>query len=80
MAVVNPVGKDAAGEELAETYAGLKSKFGKVPDFFGVMAHRPAVLKNVLALNGSIMGKGTIDAKLKELAYLKTSTLNECQY
>jgi alkylhydroperoxidase family enzyme len=51
-----------------------------LPGFFGVMAHRPAVLKNLVPLYGSIMNEGAVEPKLKELAYLKTSIVNGCEY
>ena len=51
-----------------------------MPNIFAVMAHRPTVLKNFLPLYGSIMNEGTVEPRYKELAYLKTSLLNGCEY
>jgi len=45
-----------------------------------VMAHRPAALKTFLAFYASVMSEGTVEPKYKELAYLKTSLLNGCEY
>lgn len=80
MAVVNPVPKEKAAAEVKDIFANLTQKFGHMPNFFGLMAHRPAVLKNFLPLYGSVTGEGTVEAKYKELAYLKTSMLNGCEY
>ena len=80
MAVVNPIPKEKAGEELAELYKGLGGKFGHIPNFFGIMAHRPAVLKNFLPLYASVISEGTVEPRYKELAYLKTAMLNGCEY
>ena len=80
MTAISPVSKSDAGEDLKKIYAGLEEKFKFIPQFFGVMGHRPGVLANVLALNGSVMGEGSVDAKYKELAYLKTSRINACHY
>ncbi len=44
------------------------------------MAHRPNVLKHFLGLYGAIMREGTVEGKYKELAYLKTSMVNGCEY
>jgi len=44
------------------------------------MAHRAAALKAFLPLYGAIMSEGTVEPKCKELAYLKTSLLNGCEY
>ena len=80
MTAISPVSKADAGGDLKQIYAGLEEKFKFIPNFFGVMGHRPGVLANVLALNGSVMGEGSVDAKYKELAYLKTSRINACHY
>src|SRR6185312_12523427 len=45
---------------------------------FRSMAHAPDVLQATLALNQAI--QGDLDPKLRELAYLKTSQLNQCKY
>ena len=80
MAVVNPVSKDKAGPELSEAYTNLEQRFGHIPNFFGIMAHRPAVLKSFLPLYGSVISEGTVEPRYKELAYLKTAMLNGCEY
>ena len=80
MATVNPLAREKAAEEVKPIYDGMTSKFGKMPNFFGLMAQRPEVLKNFLPFYGAVTGEGAVDAKLKELAYLKTSLLNGCAY
>jgi len=51
-----------------------------MPNIFGVMAQRPNVLQHFMPLYGAIMNEGTVDARYKELAYLKTSLVNGCEY
>ena len=80
MASVNPLPRETAAEDVKPIYDGMIGKFGKMPNFFALMAHRPAVLKNFLPFYGAVTGEGAVDAKLKELAYLKTSLLNGCAY
>jgi len=80
MAVVDPLPRDTVPTDLRETYDALTKGAGRVPDFYGVMAHHPAALKNFLPLYASVMREGTLDARYKELAYLKTSHLNGCEY
>ena len=80
MAVVNPVPKEKAAAEVQDIFAGLTKKFGFMPNFFAIMSHRPAVLKNFMPLYAAITGEGTVEAKYKELAYLKTSMVNGCEY
>jgi hypothetical protein len=80
MAVVNPLPKEKAAAEVHETYEGITKQFGKIPNIFATMAHRPNVLKNFLPFYGAIINEGTVEARYKELAYLKTSLLNGCEY
>ena len=80
MPVVNPVSGEKAHADVKDIYGSMEKKFGRMPNFFAVMAHRPAVLKNFLLLYGSILNEGTVDPKCKEMAYLKTAQLNGCEY
>jgi alkylhydroperoxidase family enzyme len=80
MAVIDPITKEKAPADLKTVYDDLSKTFGRVPNIFGVMAHRPAALKAFLPLYGAIMSEGTLEPRYKELAYLKTSVLNGCEY
>ena len=80
MPVINPIPSEKAPVAVKPIYDDLAKKFGRVPNIFALMAHRPAVLKNFLPLYGSIMSEGTVEPRYKELAYLKTSLLNGCEY
>jgi len=80
MAVVKPVPKDSATPGIKPIFEDMTKKFGKVPNFFGVMAHRPDVLAAFLPFYGAATGGGTVEPKLKEFAYLKTSLVNGCEY
>ena len=80
MAVVNPVPKDKASSEAKPIFDDLTQKLGKEPNFFGVMAHRPEVLAKFVPFYGAATSTGTVEPKLKEFAYLKTSLVNGCEY
>jgi len=79
MGFIKPVPKDKADGQLKEIYEQLEEKYGRVPNFFGMMAHRPAILKSFLPFMAAI-SQGTVEPKYKELAYLKASLLNGCEY
>jgi alkylhydroperoxidase family enzyme len=80
MTVVNPVPADKVADDAKPVYEQVAKRLGRVPNFFATMAHRPNVLKHFPAFYGAITAEGTVDAKLKEFAYLKTSIVNGCQY
>jgi alkylhydroperoxidase family enzyme len=80
MPVVSPLPRDKAADEVKPIYDTLTKNFGRMPAIFGTLAHRPSVLKNMLGLYGAIMNEGTVEPRYKELAYLKASTANGCEY
>ncbi len=79
MSHVSYLSKDQAAEELRPTFEGIERKLGAMPNLFRAMAHSPAVLQGFLALNGSLQ-KFELDPQLRELAYLKASAINGCDY
>jgi hypothetical protein len=80
MAAVNAIPKEKAAPEVHDLYDKLTQANGFVPGIFGTMAHRPAVLKSFLPLYAAIINHGSVEPRYKELAYLKTSLANSCEY
>jgi uncharacterized peroxidase-related enzyme len=80
MPVITAVEKEQAPAELHDIYGKLTSTFGRMPAIFGTMAQRPAVLQSFLQLYGAVMNQGTVEPRYKELAYIKTSMINGCEY
>lgn len=80
MCVVTPLPKDKAASEVQGIYDALSKKFDKMPNIFGLMAHRPDVLVKFLAFYSAVMEGGTVEPRYKELAYLKTALTNGCEY
>jgi uncharacterized peroxidase-related enzyme len=80
MSVVNTLTREQAAPEVHSTFEKLTAGAGKVPNIFAAMAHRPAVLNAFLPLYAAIVNQGTVEAKYKELAYLRASMINGCEY
>ncbi len=80
MGVVNPLTKEQSSPEVHDTFEKFVARAGKVPNIFAAMAHRPAVLNAFLPLYKAIVNEGTVEAKYKELAYLRASMVNGCEY
>lgn len=78
--VVTPIAKDKAAQEVQPIFDKLTHVFGYMPSFFGTMARVPQALANFLPLYSAVIDKGSVEAKYKELAYLKTSSINGCEY
>lgn len=79
MALVSYVTNQEAGDKVKAVFEGMEKKLGAVPNVFRAMAHNPEMLEAFLALNATLP-KTKLDGKLRELAYIKTSELNDCDY
>ena len=53
---------------------------GSVPNMFRTAAHRPEILRTMIAHFRAVMETGTVLPKLKELVIVRTSQLNHCVY
>jgi alkylhydroperoxidase family enzyme len=80
MSVISPLPKDKAASEVHGIYDALSKKLGRMPNIFGVMAHRPVVLGKFLPFYSAVMETSTVEQRYKELAYLKTALINGCAY
>jgi uncharacterized peroxidase-related enzyme len=77
---ISPIAKENASAEIQPILDKLTHGFGKVPSFFGTMARAPEVLANFLPFYTAVIEHGTVERKYKELAYLKASLINGCEY
>ena len=75
-----PLTKEQAPAELHRIYDKIQDSIGKMPNVFGVVARFPAALKTLVPFYDAVMNQGGIEARYKELAYLKTSSINDCRY
>ena len=63
--------------ELLENVAKLR---GNVPNMFRVYAHRPEILKTMVAHMNAVTGSGTVPVRTKELVATLVSRINHCEY
>ena len=80
MGIPTPLTKEQAPDELHKIYDQMQKDIGSIPNIFGVVARFPAALKTLIQFYDAVMNQGKIEIKYKELAYLKTSIINECEY
>ena len=77
---ISPLSKDQAAASVQPIFDKLTHVFDQMPSFFGVMSRVPDALTHFLALYSAIIDHGSVEAKYKELAYLKTAQINGCEY
>ena len=78
MPTIAPLMDAHASEDAKKLFQALHAKFRMVPNIFRTMGHAPAVLEATGALNDAI--HHDLPQNLRELAYLKTSLINNCHY
>jgi alkylhydroperoxidase family enzyme len=78
MARLEPL-RDPQDPELKRIFDQMIASFGAVPNALSTMAHHQEIFVGLWGFI-SAMGKAGLDRRLLELAYLKTSLMNECHY
>lgn len=65
---------------VAEIYDRYMRTRGNVPNMFRTVAHRPEIFETMIAHFEAVLHTGTVPLRLKELAIVRTSQLNRCDY
>ncbi|MGH9669745.1 MAG: carboxymuconolactone decarboxylase family protein [Terriglobales bacterium] len=68
---------DAESGALYDHYLQVR---GNVPNMFRTVAHRPQILRTLVAHFRAVMETGTVPVKLKELVIVRTSQMKTCEY
>jgi alkylhydroperoxidase family enzyme len=66
--------------DVAAIYDHFMRTRGNIPNMFRTVAHRPEILKTMIAHFRAVLETGTVPAKLKELVIVRTSQINHCEY
>ena len=78
MSLIPPLLDAQATDPAKGVFQNLQKAMGVVPNIFRTMGHAPEVLQATLGLNSAIQRE--LPPRLRELAYVKTSELNGCNY
>jgi len=77
---IAPLEKNQVAEAAKPVYDAMEKKLGRVLNFFKVIAHKPNVLGPFVEFYNQVWAPGALSPKIKELAYLRTSIMNGCEY
>src|SRR5579884_1469793 len=80
MARLTYVEKEGAEPDQEKILAQVTQRSGKIANIWKLWAHSPLTLEMFMPFYKALMMKGTLDGKLRELAYVKTSLINGCPY
>jgi uncharacterized peroxidase-related enzyme len=74
-----PLVTESDDPEVKEILDVLKRTYGRVPNFYAVLAQSPAALRGLVAFDDAI-DNGLLDAKLAEHIALFAAQANRCEY
>ncbi len=77
---ISRIDRSAASPEVVEVYDHYMKERGNIPNMFRTVAHRPEIMRTMVAHFRAVMETGTVPAKLKELVVIRTSQINRCEY
>jgi alkylhydroperoxidase family enzyme len=80
MARLTKLTKDQVTDEVREKFRQIGAQRGNVPNMFRVYAHRPEILKTMMAHMDAVTNSGTVSVRTKELVATLVSRLNRCEY
>ena len=72
--------KSQVDAPTGEVFDQVERERGKVPNMFRTVAHRPEILRTLVAHWRAVLHTGTVPLKLKELVIVRTSQINGCDY
>ena len=72
--------KDQVPPDVQELYTKVGEARGNVPNMYRVYAHRPEILKTMVAHMSAVTNSGTVSVKTKELVATLVSRINHCEY
>ena len=80
MARLTKLSKGEVSGDVRELYDKVGQLRGNVPNMFRVYAHRPEILKTMVAHLNAVTNTGTVPVRTKELVATLVSRLNSCHY
>ena len=80
MSRLTKLSKHEVSDDVREVYKDIARTRGNVPNMFRVVAHRPEILKTMVAHIDAVTKTGTVPIRTKELVATLVSRINGCEY
>jgi alkylhydroperoxidase family enzyme len=77
---VSRLEKSQVDTESQAVFDDFLRERGNIPNMFRTLAHRPEIMRTMVAHFRAVMNTGTVSKKLKELIIVRTSQINRCEY
>lgn len=80
MSRIKRLTREEVPPDVRELYETVGKARGNVPNMFRVYAHRPELLKTMVAHLNAVTNSGTVPVRTKELVATLVSRINHCEY
>ena len=80
MSRLSRLNRSEVSDDVREIFERVGAERGNVPNMFRVYAHRPQILKTMMAHLDAVTNTGTVPVRTKELVATLVSRLNHCEY
>lgn len=80
MSRLSRLSRSEVSDDVREIFERVGAQRGNVPNMFRVYAHRPQILKTMMAHLDAVTNTGTVPVRTKELVATLVSRLNHCEY
>lgn len=77
---IQRIEQNEATGETREIFDLYQRERGNIPNMFRTLAHRPDILRTLIAHFRAVMAPGAVDLRLKELVVVAVSGINRCEY
>ena len=75
-----PLTRDQVSGEMQALFDQWEEELGLIPNQFALMARCPEILKFYIPFNKAVNQPGVLEAKYKQLVWLKASNVNGCMH
>ena len=80
MARLTKLTKDEVTGDVRQLFDTVGRQRGNIPNMFRLYAHRPEILKTMVAHMNAVTNTGTVPVRTKELVATLVSRINRCEY
>jgi len=67
-------------DDIKQLFETVGKQRGNVPNMFRTFAHRPEILKTMVAHLAAVTSSGTVSVRTRELIATLVSRINRCEY
>jgi alkylhydroperoxidase family enzyme len=80
MARLTKLTRDEVSGDVKQLFENVGRQRGNIPNMFRLYAHRPEILKTMVAHMNAVTNTGTVAVGTKELVATLVSRINRCEY